>query len=281
MHVVIFRHLAAILMSMHFSLAAGFSISNLLQPLVFTEASNTPTKSLRRYLLTSYHVFLWLTGDVFDPDSEASKSLHTVRQMHATVARQMHDKKSDRVYVSQYDMALVQSGFFGAIFMYPRKFGVYCTRAELEDYVYVWRVIGYVLGVRDVYNICSGSYERVLTNISYIERQIVIPALRDPPGNFDMMLDAYINGLNLPFSIKLQSKQSVLALIWDSLKEPVPFKLSVKDRLRVCAIKLLRALIYWCPAFEKFLNFKTSQAVLLVGKQFLKTQFENQRKRYL
>ena len=43
-------------------------------------------------------------------------------------------------------MALVQYAFFGFEVSYPEKFGIHCTDAELGDYVYVWRVIGYRLG---------------------------------------------------------------------------------------------------------------------------------------
>ena len=42
------KHSAAMFLAMHCSLVTGFSIINLLQPLVFTKQSNTPEKAFAR-----------------------------------------------------------------------------------------------------------------------------------------------------------------------------------------------------------------------------------------
>ena len=91
------RHVAAIGLSMHCSLVSGFSIINLLEPLVFTRESNTPEKSLKRYLLTFYHIFMWMTGDLFDQSSKAYRSILTVRGMHKNVAKRMANAINDKV----------------------------------------------------------------------------------------------------------------------------------------------------------------------------------------
>ena len=83
--------------------------------------------------------------------------------MHNTVMRAMHNAYSNKVNFSQYDMALVQSGFFGGIILHPDAFGVHCTDADLDDYVHFWRGIGYLLGIDDRFNLCSGGLES--TNI--------------------------------------------------------------------------------------------------------------------
>ena len=91
------RHVAAIGLSMHCSLVSGFSLSNLLEPLVFTHESDTPSKSYKRYLYTFYHIFTWMTTDVWDKTSKGYRSLKTVRCMHKNVAKKMEQAYHDKV----------------------------------------------------------------------------------------------------------------------------------------------------------------------------------------
>ena len=123
-----------------------------------------------------------------------------------------------QVYVSQYDMGLVQSGFFGAVMMYPKQFGVYCTDKELDDYIFVWRVIGYCLGIEDEFNICRGSLAETRALVKEIEQICLIPALEYPPKDFDKMADAYIDGVNHLLPFKLHSKVATLSMIWDGFQ---------------------------------------------------------------
>ena len=51
------KHMCSIATSMHFSLVPGFAVVNLLVPLVFTNNSDTPEKSFKRYAQTFYHLF--------------------------------------------------------------------------------------------------------------------------------------------------------------------------------------------------------------------------------
>lgn len=52
-------------------------------------------------------------------------------------------------YMTQYDMAVVHTGFFAAILLYPAHFGVRASRPELDDWVFFWRVVGYLFGIDD------------------------------------------------------------------------------------------------------------------------------------
>ena len=119
-----------------------------------------------------------------------------------------------QIYVSQYDMGLVQSGFFGAALMYPQDFGIYCTDAELDDYIYVWRVIGFCLGIEDRYNICRGTLPETKALVKEIEQQCLIPALENPPKDFDRMADAYMDGINQHLPFRVHSKAETLSLVW-------------------------------------------------------------------
>lgn len=258
------QHKAAIVFSMHCSLVAGFSIINLLEPLVFTRQSDTGEKAFKRYLLTFYHIYKWMTEDIWDRMSEAYQSLEIVRNMHGNVARRMSAKKPDKVYVSQYDMGLVQSGFFGAVLMYPKEFGIKCSSEELADYVFVWRVIGYKLGIHDDYNICRPELTDTMALVKEIEQKCLIPALLNPPKDFQKMADAYIDGTNKDAPISLNSIDALLSLIFDGLNARYPKSLGLKDTVRYYFFKILFFLVYYLHGFEKVFNY------LFLNKFFVK-----------
>src|SRR6218665_2937729 len=153
------RHIAAISFSLHCSLIAGFEVTNLVQPLAFTKKSDTAPRALRRYLKTFVHVFLWHTDNVWDETTHGHRSTQKVRKMHNAVRRNMTSQIPTESHLTQYDMALVQAEFMASVLMYPSNFGIKCTKEELEDSVFFWRGIGYLLGIKDQFNICSGNYK--------------------------------------------------------------------------------------------------------------------------
>ena len=63
------------------------------------------------------------------------------------------DDDQRKMFLNQYDMALVQSAFVNVVVLYPDWIGINASTEEFEDYVYVWRVFGWYLGkyVRVVY----------------------------------------------------------------------------------------------------------------------------------
>ena len=70
------RHILSFILMLHFSLVVGFSLINLLKPLVFTGRSDTPRKALKRYTDTFHHIALWHFGNVWEaPSSKAHKSI--------------------------------------------------------------------------------------------------------------------------------------------------------------------------------------------------------------
>ena len=291
------RHIVICTFAMHCSLVVGFSLINLLDALVFTNMSDTPSKALPRYLDTLFHIIRWHTGDVWNnPSDPAYKSVRSVRKMHNRVANDMNKgqrTKSDMPYrpksnqnqisqrkrkendgdragrskgggtplwFSQYDMGLVQCGFMGAIVMYPHKFGCNMTRSELEDYIHFWRGIGHILGVTDSFNICRGDYRQTVSICKQIEDEVLIPGLQNPPANFARMADAYCDGVSRFVGIPLYTKEAVTALVYNGMDRPVG-QLSLADKVRVWLYKLFLCLISWCPGFERLLNWRIMNRV--------------------
>lgn len=249
------RHAAAVLLAQHYALTIGFAVINLIQPLTYTRNSDTPPKALLRYLKTFIHVILWQTEDVWDENTRAHKSIHTVRRMHDTVRKAMESQNPNKKYISQYDMTLVQSGFMAVGAMYPSSFGIKCTKEELGDHVFCWRGIGYLLGIKDEYNLCSGNYNEFHRVGKEIEYEIIYRGLLEPPTEFETLADAYVNGINSYFKVKLFTKESIISFTTGSMRLPMPnLKLTWTDSLRCIFYKLVFFSIRWVPGFERLLN---------------------------
>ncbi|KAK3603087.1 hypothetical protein CHS0354_015783 [Potamilus streckersoni] len=237
-------------LAMIFSLIVGLSVINLLDVLVFTQQSDTPKKAFARYLQTYIHILRWHYGNVFKPDSVAQKSIKSVRQIHNRVQENIMSARHDnKIYISQYDMAVVQSGFFGAIIMYPSKFGIHCKMADLDDYVYFWRWIGYCLGVRDENNICLDGYKLAYKLCKDIEKELLVPALKDPPKDFPQMSSALARSAPL-----VLSPEAVIAFSMEAFQEEWRPKLSIGDHVRMYFIKGLVCLVYYVPGIRYIMN---------------------------
>ncbi|XP_046327834.2 uncharacterized protein LOC124111956 [Haliotis rufescens] len=241
-------------LAMFTSLVGGLSVINLLEPLVFTKASDDPKKSWKRYFSTFRHVTCWHYGNVWDNESDAYRSVVDVRKIHNKVATQMNSSQQpERLYFSQYDMALVQCGFMGCIVLYPEYFGVPFHQAQIDDYVYFWKGMGYLLGMSDRYNICNDGYSSAWEKCKAIEQEVLIPALKKPPKDFLRMVEAFIGGANLMWKFKLLSFESVLAFGLEAMGEPRP-KLGLTDTLRLYFQKMMVVLVRHCSFFRRQIN---------------------------
>lgn len=286
------KHIVVATLAMHCSLVVGFSLVNLLNALVFTQKSNTPGKAMKRYLDTFLHIYKWHTGDVWNnPDDPAYQSLRHVREMHHKVAENLREQteghKRDtsvkavhrkfesnvksahhsEVYLSQYDMALVQVGFMGAITMYPLGFGLVLSKGELEDYIHFWRGIGYILGVKDEFNVCQGNYEETFNVCKEIEETVLMEGLKNPPPEFEPMADSYCNGVNGFLRMPLYTKEAIIALVMDVMGQDIRLgPLTWCNWIRFKIYKLFLFLIRWMPGFESFLNARTIRLFNIILK---------------
>lgn len=62
-----------------------------MQPLIFTQKSETVFKSFKRYVGTVVHVTSWYYGDVWQKDHPARRSIQKVRTMHSHANRRVND----------------------------------------------------------------------------------------------------------------------------------------------------------------------------------------------
>ena len=196
-------------------------------------------------------------------NSRAHKSVKTVRRMHNSIAARMNkagkkdETSSDKLFFSQYDMALVQSGFFGGVLLYPEGFGIKCSQEELTDYVFFWRGLGYLMGVDDRYNLCNGTFEEIHSLIKAIEQDLLLPSLQSPPNDFEMMSEAYIEGTNRS-KRRFMTKEAIFALVSEGMGLFLP-KMTMLDYIRYLYLKSIIFLTRWCPLFERMLNRLTKR----------------------
>ncbi len=241
---------------LHFSMVIGLSVVNLLQPLVFTNQSDTPIKAMKRYAMTGKHLNWWYMENVWEyPNGVAHKSIKLVRSMHNSVAKSMKTTYTDKLHMSQYDMSLVQSGFIAAIILYGKRIGIKCTEADMDNFTYFWRCLGYLLGINDKYNICKESYKETYEFCEDVETKIVLPSLQNPPMHFQKMVNAYCDGMNILKGFRLHTVAADTALVLDVMGDKTISKsLSWSDTLRFYFWKILMFMLKWCPGFRILMN---------------------------
>ncbi|ESO94224.1 hypothetical protein LOTGIDRAFT_161432 [Lottia gigantea] len=264
-------HIPTISLGMFTSLVCGLSVRNLLEPLIYTGNSDTPQKAFRRYESTFVQVCRWCFGNIWDPDDLGYKSIKLVRNMHNSVRKSMmeHEAKNENLSyiqtetkskvtmrISQYEMSLVQAGFFGPVILNPLKFGIKCSETEMDDFVYFWYGVGYALGIKDQNNICLNGYKEARQICLEISDEIVIPALKNRPKDFEKMAKVLTEGSNIPFGFPFNnffSVESIVAIGFYGIGEKLPW-LSIGDYVRFYILRFVIWMIFLFPIYERFLS---------------------------
>lgn len=100
---------------------------------------------------------------MFNPDTKGYKSIRQVRAMHRRVQQLMNERfqvndlnDKPRKWMSQYDVALTQWAFIGLAMLYPKKSAlIAASDTDLEHLNYYWRVLGWLMGMKDEFNACQ------------------------------------------------------------------------------------------------------------------------------
>ncbi|XP_057340710.1 uncharacterized protein LOC130677844 [Microplitis mediator] len=98
--------------------------------------------------------------------------------------------------MNQGEMALTQGSFVCLIILYPQAFGIHgATDDDLDDFCYVWRGIGYLLGIEDEFNFCQGSFDDIKQrSVDYLN-EWVKPNLRDITPEWEHMIRCLMSGI--------------------------------------------------------------------------------------
>jgi hypothetical protein len=261
-----------------------------LVPLLATGNHDNVAKLFKRYLSTQQRVRSWYESDPFDPESSAYKNLRAVRAMHQHVLKLMNGKtgrvigKDKNIWVSQYDMALTQWAFIGILILYPKECGLHpATKQELGQLIYFWRVMGYLNGIEDQFNLCHGYYDETFTLFQIVWEKIYKPAIianpHPAPTGYEMS-----KGLLLamrPFNPSL--KWICFMKYWYKVLEiPIEFKIeSPRNRLRYQMMKFSLATLFkfrffhWLYGSMFYANRNRQISRKKETEEMLKTQFSD------
>ncbi|KAH9369350.1 hypothetical protein HPB48_018786 [Haemaphysalis longicornis] len=162
------------------SLALAVPKPSFLEPLKSTGRSSSLPSLYRRYLSTLRHVKGWYEGDIWSAGDAAAASIGKVRHMHLAISHQLSSRRcpvTGATYLSQLDMAVAQFAFVGLVVLYPRQLGLFVSESDLECVLHFWRCVGYKLGVADVYNLCSDSYQETFRVCLEVQEKVIKPGL--------------------------------------------------------------------------------------------------------
>ena len=150
-------------------------------PLLQTKKSESIPALFYRYLDTPLHIDKWYQDDLLDKECEGHKSLTQVRKMHQNIYETMKKipHPEGLVWVSQYNMVVTQWAFVGLAMMYPDESGIKKESQEkvLKSVNLVWRTIGYLLGIKDQYNLCQEDYKDTIALCQLIFRDVYLPVV--------------------------------------------------------------------------------------------------------
>lgn len=109
--------------------------------------------------------------------------------MHKKVQQIMNEKFTvadyngkQRNWMTQFDMSITQFAFVGLAMIYPAKCGlIAATEKELLAINYYWRVLGYLMGIEDEYNLCQfDNYKQVVELNKLALQEFVSTFEREP-----------------------------------------------------------------------------------------------------
>jgi len=168
------------------------AVPSILDVLVETKNSSNVYTAYRRYLQTIFHTINWFRYDL-KPGSPSWKSLISVRKIHAMSSKRC--QKAGAGFISQKDMSLTQFAFMGLITSQWKLLGVQYNKEDLDAYCHFWRVIGYMLGIKDEFNLCTDSLKTTLPRVNNIRNVIYANYLQNPTPSFIPMTKYVVDGL--------------------------------------------------------------------------------------
>ncbi|PSN45375.1 hypothetical protein C0J52_07532 [Blattella germanica] len=131
----------------------------------------------------------------------------------------------NRNVINQTEMAFTQFGFVGLFILHPSYFGAHgITDEELDGFIYLWRCIGYFLGMDDKYNFCNGSLEVVKQRSADVLQHIAKPSLHMVSRDWEHMARCFSSGSGFTFEVSVLYLCDILGLHAPRLKASLSFK---------------------------------------------------------
>ncbi|KAM7361383.1 uncharacterized protein ACRADG_011587 [Cochliomyia hominivorax] len=173
-------------------LVAVLAIPSILKVLICTRQSSTAATAYRRYVRTILHTASWYENSPTPRTSKFWISLEAVRKAHSRSSRACAKLAAGQI--TQKDLALTQFGFIGFLTLGAYRIQLY-DEEFLEATSHMWRVLGYLLGIKDEYNICGENWAETKLRLDIVLRKVYEPALENTTKDFDQMCKALLDGL--------------------------------------------------------------------------------------
>ncbi|RZC37220.1 uncharacterized protein BDFB_006822, partial [Asbolus verrucosus] len=174
-------------------LLSVLAIPSIIRILMYTKMSGSAMTAYKRYMSTVFHMCIWYQSD-FTPGSKLWRSVMEVKGKHNSVSKRCCTAGLGRI--NQRDMALTQFGFMGYALVKREKIGLHNAKNEdLQAFVHVWRVIGYVMGLEDRFNICRDSVEETAEICRVLAYKLLRPAVAKKDKDFVAMATYLTQGM--------------------------------------------------------------------------------------
>lgn len=103
----------------------------------------------------------------------AWESLKHIRNVHVAVSSR--SERNGLGIVSQKDMAITQFAFVGMQLLNPELVGIVGSRRNFESFSHFWRVLGYLMGIEDRFNVCGETLDETLSRLKAIKEELLLP----------------------------------------------------------------------------------------------------------
>ncbi|XP_059472382.1 uncharacterized protein LOC132194845 [Neocloeon triangulifer] len=260
------RNIFTFLYSKLSGLMCLLAVPSILRVLSCTSQSSEPCSAFNRYFSTLSHMMEWYDGDLLEPGSKAYQSLKLIRSRHSAAA-----KRSRKLgLMSQFDMIVTQFGFIGFAILHPKFFALHREKQEAwEGIAHFWRTVGYLLGIEDRFNLCTGSLEETKSLCLAIEEKVVAPGLRNPPSHFEPMATALITGMQCLIP-SLDFHMMMAVIMEDFLGSTYEQKMSLRSKCGVLEVRLvfyqLLARQWLATVFRPFFNGLVRLALFIAAR---------------
>lgn len=187
------KHIFGMFLGNLLGLLCGLAIKSSLAILILTHMSSSELTAYKRYVATIFHMLIWYDSE-FRPGSRLWESIKDVKSKHNSASKKALSNLKYRI--NQKDMALTQFGFMGLAVTRSKMLGIHEEdEEELKCFIHVWRVIGYVLGIEDEFNLCRESVEETKKICEEITVSVLRPAVEAKDSEHTQMCSYLINGL--------------------------------------------------------------------------------------
>ncbi|XP_050529628.1 uncharacterized protein LOC126899117 [Daktulosphaira vitifoliae] len=245
-------------------LVAVLSIPTILDVLILTNKSSNPYAAYKRYTETIKHVLKWYHYDIHNIKSKSRKSLSIVSGFHCAAAKTSFNAGLG-IRVNQKDMVLTQFGFIGLVLLKYKNLAIQISEDDEMALVHFWRTIGYLLGIKDEFNLCNGSLEEVRSLCAEIMSEVYVPSLENPPPEFNNMVGYLIEGLK-PIS-PLNDFESFMKFMWRVCDLPERKLTNTRSQITyntqtfIITVLLTKWWLVWF--FRPVMNFQIKMAIWL------------------